>query len=131
MNRSLYPSQQCGVGIVNLDFSFATNGASNPLSSTFRGAVEMIQSVTYVATGKYTILLKDKYRYVVAGSADLEDIASPDGAFASLGSASATEGSAGPISIVVSTFTAGGVLTAYSTRRVRMSLVLKNSGVGS
>lgn len=116
-------------GAVYLDLSFLTNGTSNPLLSTLRGAgADVVASITYVATGKYTIVLKDAYRYIVGKTADLEDIASPDGSYASIGNVSG-EGS-GPLTFVASTFVAAGTLTAFTGRRLTVSLVLKNSTVG-
>lgn len=124
-------------GLVYLDFSFNTNGASNPVitgaSSTLRGAVspQDIVSITYAATGKYTILLSDKYRYVVGKSCDLEDVASPDGGYASIGNVTNEGSSTAGISVVVSTFVAAGTLTQFTGRRVSVSLCLKNSTVGT
>lgn len=134
--RNLENGTNYGKGVVWLEFSFATNGASNPVitgaSSTLRGAVGGgvdIVSITYAATGKYTIVTKDPYRYVQAKSCDLEDIASPDGAYASIGAVSG-EGSTSGLTVQVATFNAGGTLTQYTTRRISVFLALKNSTVG-
>lgn len=129
-DRNLDSGRNFGKGMVYLDFSFLSNGASNPVASSFRGTAlgDAVLSVVYVATGKYTITLKDKFRYVVDSGADLQDIASPDGAYASLGNISGEGG--GTLTCQVGTFTSGGVLTAFSGRRVCVRLVLKNSTVG-
>lgn len=129
-DRNLESGKNVGKEVVYLDFSFLTNGASNPVASSFRGTVlgDFILSVTYVATGKYTVVLKDKWRYLIGKFADMEDIASPDGGYSSVGNVSGEGG--GALTFVVSTFAANGTLTAFTGRRLSVSLILKNSTVG-
>lgn len=134
MDRNLDHGRNVGKGLVYLDFSFLANGGSNPVAASFRGAAlgDIVATVTYAVTGKYTVKLqiKDQVRYIVAKYADLEDIASPDGGYASVGNVT-NEGTAGSqLTFVVSTFNAAGTLTAFSGRRVSVGLVLKNSTVG-
>lgn len=130
-DRNLDTKRSYGKGLVDLDFSFLTNAGSNPLASSYRGAsTDVVKSIAYAATGKYTVTLQDKYRYIVSKFADLEDASSPDGAGATIGPPS-NEGSStvGP-SFVVTTCAADGTPTAYTGRRVSLSLTLKNSTVG-
>lgn len=130
-DRNYEPSRRVGKGLFQVNFSFATNGASDPSLATLRGAgKDHVASITYAATGKYTVVLKDKYRYCAAKTPDLEDIASPDGGYASIGPVS-NEGS-GTLapSFVVATFAANGTLTQFTTRRVSVFLDMKNSTVG-
>lgn len=129
-NRNLESGSNFSKGLVYLEFSFLTNGASNPVASSFRGTAlgDAVTSVTYGATGKYTIVLKDKYRYVVSTGADMWDLAVPDGSYASCGNVSGEGG--GALTLVVTTFTAGGVATAFTGRRLCVKLCLKNSSVG-
>lgn len=133
MDRNLDHGRNVGKGLVYLDFSFLANGGSSPVAASFRGTAlgDIIATVTYAATGKYTVKLqiKDQVRYIVAKYADLEDIASPDGGYASIGNVT-NEGAASQLTFVVSTFSAAGTLTAFSNRRVSVGLVLKNSTVG-
>jgi hypothetical protein len=132
--RSLDTGHNYSKGLVYLDFSFLTNGASNPVAGSMRGVTlgDVVATIVYAATGKYTITLspKENYRYIVDKFADLEDISSPDGAYASIGNVT-NEGSAtvGP-SFVVSTFSAGGALTQYTGRRISVNLCFKDSSVG-
>lgn len=130
-DRNFEHGTNYGKGLVWLEFSFLANGASNPVSSGYRGVgTDVIKSITYTATGKYTIVLRDKFRYIICGDAGLWDIASPDGGYASFGNVS-NEGSStvGP-TFVVATFSAAGTLTQFSARRVNVTLCLKNSTVG-
>lgn len=132
--RSLDAGRNYGKGIVYLDFSFLTNGASNPTAASMRGVTigDVIVSITYAATGKYTLVFssKENYRYIVTKFADLEDVATPDGAYASIGNVT-NEGSAtvGP-TLVISTWSAGGVATQYTGRRISVTLAFKDSAVG-
>lgn len=132
--RSLESGRNYSKGRIDLDFSFLTNGASDPLASSFRGVTkgDVVITCTYVATGKYTITLsaKENYRYIIGKYPDLEDIAAPDGGYASLGNI-LNEGSAtvGP-TFTVATFAANGTLTQFTGRRVSVSLCLKDSSVG-
>jgi hypothetical protein len=132
--RSLDTGHNYSKGLVYLDFSFLANGASNPTAASFRGITlgDVVLTCTYAATGKYTITLssKENYRYIVDKGVDLEDISSPDGAYASIGNVT-NEGSAtvGP-SFVVSTFSAAGTLTQFTARRISVWLCFKDSMVG-
>jgi hypothetical protein len=131
MDRNLQHDTNYGFGLVRVNFSFTVNGTSAVATSSIRGVDPgVIASITYSATGKHIIVLSDKFRYVVAKSAALEDIASPDGAYATIGPVT-NEGSSsiGP-TFTVAQFDAAGVLTAHSARRMSVSLVLKNSTVG-
>jgi hypothetical protein len=129
-DRNLDGGRNFGKGMVYLDFSFLANAGSDPTAASFRGTplADVVKSVTYAATGKYTVVLKDKWRYIVSKYADLEDVTVPDGGYASIGNVSG-EG-AGPLTFVISTFSAAGTLTQFTGRRVSCSLVLKNSTVG-
>ena len=65
-------AQSCNQGMVYLDFSFQSNGANDPLPSTFRG-VAPVKSVTRVGqnTGTYLVTLMEGYRFNIAKDADL------------------------------------------------------------
>lgn len=125
-------SPNYGRGNVYLDFSFLMNGSSNPVLTSLRGVgADVVTSLTYAATGKVTVVLRDPFRYIITKTADLEDVATPDGAYASIGNVSG-EGSSSlnSLTFVVSTWTAGGVAATFSNRRVSVSMTLKNSTVG-
>jgi len=135
-DRNLDSGRNFAKGVVYLDFSFLTNGASNPTAASMRGAVMAttgggeIASIVYAATGKYTVTLRDKYRYLITKYCDLEDISTPDGAYASIGNVTNEGSSTTPPSFVVATWSGGAVATQYTGRRLSVSLVLKNSTVG-
>lgn len=117
-------------GLVYLDFSFATNNTSNPLTSSFRGGVDGVQSVTYSAVGILIFTIKDRFRYVVSKTVELDDLnSSDDGAYASSGAVQ-NEGTATQMNFKLYTRAAAGTKTDYTGRRVNVSLVLKDSTVG-
>ena len=128
-DRTWYPTPgRLGPNRADIEFSFVCNGGSNPTTiSLHNGAVA---SITYAATGKYTVTLssRDTYSVVCYGTADMEDAASPDGAYASFGNVQ-NEGTRSPLTFVVSTFTSGGTLTQFTSRRVWVALVVRNSAV--
>lgn len=119
-------------GLVYIDFSYAANNTSNPLTSTWRGAADAIASVTRSGVGIHLVTLKDKWRYVVAKTVDLEDLnASDDGAYATVGAVQNEGSSTTAPSFNVYTRAAAGTKTDYaSPRRVSIQMVLKNSTVG-
>lgn len=129
-DRNLDAGRNVGKGLVYIDLSWLANNVSDPLAATFRGSplLDHIQSVTYVATGKYQVVFKNKYRYIVTKFTDMEEGAVPDGSYATIGNVAGEGG--GVLSLTISLFTAGGVATAFTGRRVSLSVVLKNSTVG-
>jgi hypothetical protein len=128
-DRTWYPTPgRVGPNRADIEFSFVCNGASAPTTiSLHNGAVA---SITYAATGKYTVTLssRDTYGVVCYAGAEIEAASSPDGAYASIGNFS-NEGTSSPLTFVVSTFNAGGTLTQYTNRRVWVALVARNSAV--
>ena len=128
-DRTWYPTPgRLGPNRADIEFSFVCNGGSSPTTiSLHNGAVA---SITYAATGKYTVTLssRDTYSVVCYGTADMEDAASPDGAYASFGNVQ-NEGTSSPLKFVVSTFTSGGALNQFTSRRVWVALVVRNSAV--
>lgn len=134
--RNLDPgSKTYGRGNVYLDFSFNTNAAANPVTASYRGVgPDVVTGIVYAATGKYTLSFatgKDAYRYIISKFADLEDVAAPDGAYATIGNVVNEGSSTLPLSLQVATFTAGGALQQVAvTRRVSIGICFKNSTVG-
>lgn len=111
-----------------IEFSFTANGASNP--TAVQNASNCLASIVYAATGKYTVTLssRDFYNAVCFASAEMEDIASPDGAYCSVGIVG-NEGTSSALTFVVSTFNAGGTLTQYTNRRIWVSLTVRNTAM--
>lgn len=135
MDRNLESARNFAKGLVYLDFSFLTNGAADPLKSTWRGGgIDGIASVVHAATGRYTITMKDKCRYIVGKTPNLEDLVSgsDDGAYASDGPVS-NEGSS-TLAPSFDVFTRAGATTTktdYTGRRCFVSICIKNSTVGT
>lgn len=130
-DRNLDSGHNFAKGMVYLDFSFLTNNTSNPLTSTFRGGADAVASVVYSAVGILIVTLKDKWRYVAAKTADLEDLnSSDDGAYASVGAVQNEGSSTTAPSFKIYTRAAAGTKTDFTNRRVTISLALKNSTVG-
>lgn len=125
-------AQSSSQGLVYMDFSFVANGGSDPDTTKFRGGG--VATITHAATGRYVVTLSDGYRYAIASYADMEDLGtgSDDGAYATIGPIS-NEGSGHTTALSFNLYTraAAGTKTDYSSRRVKFSLVLKNSGNGS
>jgi len=125
-------AQDTSQGLVYLEFSFLANGASDPVTTSFRGGG--VATVSHAATGRYLVTLQDGYRYVSSKAVDLEDLGtgSDDGAYATIGPV-ANEGSGHTTALTFNVYTraAAGTKTDYSARRVSLCLVLKNSGNGT
>ena len=56
-----YPSQQVGVGIVKLDFSFEGNGGFNPELSSIAGDMGEVAAIARTGAGMLSITLKDPF----------------------------------------------------------------------
>jgi hypothetical protein len=56
-----YPSQQVGMGIVRLDFSFEGNGGFNPEADSIQGDMGEVASIARTGTGSLAITLKDPF----------------------------------------------------------------------
>jgi hypothetical protein len=135
-------AKQSCVGVKNMSFSFNTNGTSNPTvsgtSTTLRGG-EPVKSITRTAVGTFLITLNAGYyyRYDIGKTADLEAIASPDGAYATISAITGVGTSTGNITITVTTHAAGGTVTDFGTggtgvaRRLSVFIDWKDSSVGT
>jgi hypothetical protein len=131
--RSWYEdAQETSQGLVYLEFSFLTNGASDPAVTSFRGGG--VATVTHGATGRYVVTLSDGYRYVTSRAPDMEDLGtgSDDGAYATIGPI-ANEGSGATTALSFNLYTrsAAGNKTDFSARRCGFTLALKQSGNGT
>lgn len=111
-----------------ISFSLVLNGSSDPDLTLAVGAGNLIASATGSATGKLAVVLseQDFYNAVLFAEAVLEDAASSDGAYATIGNF-AHEGTSTPLSFQIATWSAGGSATAYTSRRVFVTLVLRNT----
>lgn len=121
-----WPRPSVNEGETDLEFSFLSNGTSDPLVSSFRGR-RCIATITRVSTGKYLCTLNTSAVAVVVQAPDLSDDAD-DGAYATLGSI-VNEASASNIAFFVYTRNSGGTKTDFTGRRVGVTLCLKVTGV--
>lgn len=139
-DRNFESARNYGKGLVYADLSFLTNGTGAISLATLRGAgVDAIASIAHPAAGRYTITLKDKFRYVVSKYTELEDLATgtDDGSFATSGPVSNEGSSTLAPSFDVYTRVVAGTKTDFgaggtgAARRVHIVLCLKNSVVGT
>lgn len=124
-----------GPGRNDIEFSITLNGAADPTAVQGVGGTGsqtipnfLIKTATYSATGKIAFVLQDRWtaNRVLFAAAELEDAASPDGAYATVGNF-ANEGTSNALTFTVATYSAGGVATAYSARRLFVSIVIRNT----
>lgn len=135
-------------GLVYCDYSFLTNGTSDPLPSSFRGCGGLtgvdgvngsansgpsaVASIVRVGQGVGTFLvtLADSYRQVVTSSAAISDAADALGANCGLPSNEGSGNGGTPITYQVFVRNAG-TLTETTGRRVYCYLTLKDSMNGA
>jgi len=123
-----------GVDPEELAFYVVGAGAANP---TFGAGCpgNMVTSITRTAVGKYTIQLAIPVQLVIAKYADPDDLASPDGSWATLGNV-ANEGTTTGLSFQLSMFTPGGAYAQQpladiaAARKVRIVLRLQRTKWG-
>lgn len=119
---------------IDIDFWFTANGASNPtvVGGIGDGATGLpnflITSIVYAATGQFTVTMSSRCKVpeVVGHFADVTDIATEDGARASIGNFS-NEGTSSALTFQVNTWTAGGAAVELTDRKVRVHLRIRNS----
>jgi hypothetical protein len=134
-------------GLVQADFSFLTNNTSDPATTSFRGCGGLtgsagatsvansgpsaIASITRTGVGAYLITLRDGWRYMTAGHASIDDGA--DTLMPRL-AAPSNEGSGAETAVTIALTVraaATGTATESTSRRVSVSLMLKDSGNGT
>lgn len=113
-------------GVVILGFSFATNGASDPVASTITG--RGVASVVLAATGVYTITLQDVYPFLLSATASLQLASADDKVAANIGVVDLNAKTI-QVRIYDASTAALANVAAATGNRVNVCLVLKNSGV--
>lgn len=135
-NKYLYDDEKSMTpGKVMVDVSFLLNGTGTiSLSATSdgsaaRGDVAALASVAYAsATGKYTVTCAHPWRWLIGGTAQIQDDTSSDGARATIGAVSNENSATGAaLTFVLWTMDKAGTLTNYTSRRCSLRLVFKNS----
>lgn len=112
-------------------FSFTTNGGSNPAASSYQGFG--ISSITYAATGKYTVVFTnaDTMAKVIFAHAAVQDTSSPDTNAWAATCYWDTTASGGPsLQIQCRTGNAWTVADPTSGQQVSVMMVVSASGVG-
>lgn len=144
--RSWNPTAQfTSNGLVYCHFSFLTNDTSDPAVSSFRGCGGLtgtdaagsvsnsgpsaVASITRTGVGAYLVTLRDGYRFVQAAHASIDDGA--DALHARIGTIS-NEGSGATTAVTLAlTVRSAATATESTSRRVSVSLILKNSASGA
>jgi hypothetical protein len=113
-------------GVVLLGFSFATNGSSDPLTSSIVG--RGVQKVEHPSTGVFTITLQDVYPFLLSATSTLQLASADDKVVAQIG---AVNLNARTIEVRTYDLSTAGLadVAAATGNRVNVTLVLKNSGV--
>ncbi len=98
---STYPSQQIGMGIVKLDFSFEGNGASDPDPDTIHGDMGQVALIERTGAGTLDITLKDSFFRLLGLSGQPQSVAG-EATGALYATATTNEGTSTPLVIEVS-----------------------------
>ena len=97
---STYPSQQIGMGIAKLDFSFEGNGGFNPESDSIQGDMGQVAGITRTGTGSLSITLKSSF-FRLIGLTGQPQSAAGDATGAIYATGTTGEGSTSPLVIDV------------------------------
>jgi hypothetical protein len=109
-------------GVADLTFSFVTNDGDDPDETLTRG--NKVASITYAATGKYTVTLDGGYYEILGVTSHVNADSGGDGAYSAVYIA---DEAADPLVLTVFTFDATGAEADLTSRRVTVSLKLKLS----
>ncbi len=124
-NRIWRESESKNIGVVNVEGSFAPNGASAVDSASNMGSG---WSVVRTSTGLFTITLADSYVGCYAANCSLQ-LATGDDKFAQLGSIDVTTAKTIQIRIWDVSAAAVADVAANANNRINFSLQLKNTTV--
>jgi hypothetical protein len=113
---------------VRLNFTFNTNGSSDPNTTFTVGAADLVNRINIVATGINKVILsnRDKYWYCLNAEANLEDTATGAGNWAQAGSVQ-SEYTSNAITFNVYTYNGTGSLTNVTNGRIFVELVFRNT----
>lgn len=128
-NRNFDFAWTLGKRIVNIEGSFDTNGASNPVAPKGQGFRKV--GIVHAATGQYTVTMDDPYLDLNAWGADLQvNAASPN--WAQVGPVT-NLGTASPVVVTIFTINSAGTavdVAAGANSRVAFFLTFRDSTVG-
>lgn len=130
-NRNLDTSWTLGKRIIEITGSFAVNGSSNPVTTTFKGQGWRNTALTRTATGTYVGTLDDTYQDCNGFSVDLQ-VPAAAGNWAQPGPITNLGTSSRP-TFTIFTVNSSGVATdiaAAANTAVFFTLVMRDSTVG-
>lgn len=133
-------AQNYGLGRVYMEFLFQTNNTSSPSLSTVVGVTSgtagagqapppVVASITRTGVGVLVVQFSnvDTFNKLIYCSAELDDTGS--GEYATTGNVT-NEGTSTGLAFTIRTRVAGGTLTDFSARTVRVSIVFRNTSAG-
>lgn len=127
--RTLWPDAMSNIPKAEyFEFSFLTNGASDPLVTSFiPSTASGIKTITHSATGEYTVTLADDVRphACVTRYCDIEELSTGDGRYASMNAVANTGASSSNVTFKVWTNAANGTKTDFTGFRVSITLCFK------
>lgn len=115
------------VGLAIYAFSFISNGASDPATTTRWG--NKIASITYAATGVYTVTFDRSVKEITFVNAAIRDSSGSSGV-GDYASVYVADDTANPLVIVIQTFDDTGTAIATTSRRISCMMVAKLSSAG-
>lgn len=122
-----YPSQQVGMGIVKLDFSFEGNGGLDPEVDSIQGDMGEVVLIDRTGTGTLDIALKDPFfKLISALGGPQSSLAATSGQIYATGATN--EGTSTPL--VISVENAGGV-DFVAGEKYAISVVLQTFNAGT
>lgn len=128
-DREFYPDGgTIGHKRVRVNFSFNTNGSSNPNTSLTFGASDLVSTINITNAGEYTVTCspRDAYNRVLGAKAQVEDTSTGAGTSAEIGAFS-NEGTSTALTFKVFTYNSSKALTNLTNTRVFVELVLRNT----
>lgn len=131
-DKTMFPAaRQIGQSRDVIEFSFTGNGGSAVTAVQNASNYLTAASITYSATGQYNIVLASgcNYNSVVFADAVLEDAATEDGSYCTIGNFT-QEGTSNPLAFQINCWAAGGSATT-TTRRIFVRIVVRNTASSS
>lgn len=128
------PLETYGYSPQEITFSFLGNGSSNPDVTKVQGCA-LVASLTHAATGEINVALNVPVNAVISHEADIDELASPDGSYCTIGNF-ANEGTSSNLTFTVCVFTPGGTYAQKpladpgAGRRITVRLRVKKSASG-
>jgi len=122
------PLATMGRNRIQVNFSFYTNGTSNPNTRLFQGNADFVSTILQVGTGAYqvTASARDFYNLVVGAKATMEDSGAGTQQEATIGGFQ-NEGTSSPLKFNVYTYAYPNNVSNITNTRVWVELILRNT----